>query len=89
MTKYRVWRPDQDEAFEDGRLIDAWDANRAVCSWAEWKDSSSAEYSIVGGNDETVMVRAVNGPIVEYEFIVSGESVPSYTARLKVKGPNP
>ncbi len=87
MTKYLVWRPDYGQEPEDGRVFDAYDAHSAVCRWAEWDDSRSADYLIVGGTDATVKVRAVNAPEHEFEMIVSGESVPSYRARFRIPLP--
>lgn len=36
------------------------------------------------GSDATVRVRAVNKPADAWEMIVSGESVPSYRARVRI-----
>ena len=71
----------------DGRKIHAHDHFEAATKWAEDEDLKSAEYWIVGGNDATLEVTAVNhnyersGPTIE--IIVTGESVPVYTARMK------
>jgi hypothetical protein len=83
MTKYLVWRPESGQEPEDGVVIDAYDANSAACRWAERYDADSAEYLIVRGTDATVRVRAVNNPADAWEMIVSGESAPSYRARVR------
>ncbi len=78
-----VWCPYsyQDEA--NARKIRASDARAAAENWAHEDDHSSAEYRIVGGQDATVCVKAVDSDKVQ-RFIVSGEAVPSYTARAVV-----
>ena len=43
-----------------------------------------ADYLIVRGTDATVRVRAVNKPSDAWEMIVSGESIPSYRARVRI-----
>lgn len=83
MTKYLVWRPEYGQEPEDGTVVDAYDANAAACKWAERYDAEGADYLIVRGSDATVKVRAVNKPADEWEMIVSGESVPSYRARVR------
>ena len=86
MAKFLVWRPENDQEPEDGRVVDAWNAPAAACVWAEREDSRSADYAIVGGTDATVRVRDVASGD-EYEMVVSGESVPSYTARVCIPQP--
>jgi hypothetical protein len=87
MTKYLVWRPEYEQAPEDGIVVDASDANAAACKWAEGYDSDGADL-IVRGSDATVCVRAVNKPDKTWEMIVSGESVPSYRARIRIPLPS-
>jgi hypothetical protein len=87
MTKYLVWRPEYGQEPEDGTVVDAYDANAAACKWAERYDAEGADYLIVRGSDATVKVRAVNKPADEWEMIVSGESVPSYRARVRIPLP--
>ena len=84
MTKYLVWRPERGQEPEDGMVVDAYDANAAACKWAERYDADGADYLIVSGTDATVRVRAVNKPADAWELIVSGESVPSYRARVRI-----
>ncbi len=84
MTKYLVWRPEYGQEPEDGKVIDAYDAKSAAKKWAEQYDAESADYLIVGGADATVKVRPVNNRANELEIIVSGESVPSYSARVRI-----
>ena len=81
MTKFLVWCPEYGQEPEDGRVFDAWDAPCAACKWAQHQDQKSADYTIVSGSDATVTVRAVSS-LTEWELIVSGESVPSYQARV-------
>nr|WP_023596478.1 hypothetical protein [Pandoraea pnomenusa] len=79
MSTFTVWCPERDQDFEDGRSFDAHDAEMAAEKWAEYDDAYSAEYSIVGGREVTVMVRNEAGQ--DSSFIVSGEAEPVYFAR--------
>lgn len=77
---FTVWCPDLGECHEDGMKINAMFPDSAAAEWARRYDWNSAEYSIVGGTDKTVNVMGLCGKIQVY--IVSGEAVPSYSARL-------
>lgn len=79
MTKYLVWRPGK-EPEDDGKIIDAYDPNAAACKWAQLSDSENPEYTIAKGDNAVVVVRAVNKPAEQYHMVVSGESVPTYSA---------
>lgn len=91
---FAVWRPDEGEEEEDAVLILAVDAQDAAEHWAEYDDASSAEYAIVGGRAANVLVRRAGvtdargnvclepgGEVTQ--FVVCGETLPSYTARKK------
>jgi hypothetical protein len=79
MAKFTVWRPENDETFEDGRQFDAVDSAHAAEEWADCEDCWGADYLIVGGRDTPIVhVRDEQGNETRYE--VHGESVPSYTA---------
>ena len=84
MAKYIVWCPDFGQDPEDGREIDSYSPQGAACEWAQREDTESADYSIVGGQDTTVIVRAVAHGAETYEMIVCGESVPQYRAQLLI-----
>jgi hypothetical protein len=77
--RYVVWCLDDEETENDARTIEAYDAETAAETWAERDDYQSAEYRIVGGTDVTVCVKDEEGTVLR--FRLSGESVPSYTAR--------
>jgi hypothetical protein len=83
MGRYRVWCPDQGEEQHDGQGITACDPPTAASEWAEWSDRTSADYCIVRGEDMTVMVHDLESGETR-AWIVSGESVPHYSARLVV-----
>ncbi len=70
MAKYLVWCP-KTEQEKDGVVIDAHEANRAVCKWAN-------EYLI--SSPITLNARAVNRPSELYEMTVNRELVSVYTA---------
>ena len=59
MRTYVVWCPDLGQEQEDGATIPATDPADAAEWWAEWHDRSSAEYRIVSGREEIVIVRDV------------------------------
>ena len=79
MDEYIIWRPENGQTKEDGRKIKALCVEYAVQDWAQREDCEGADYLIVSGQDARVMV--CNGH-EEREYIVSGESVPQYRARI-------
>ena len=80
MRTYVVWCPDLGQEQEDGATIPATDPADAAEGWAEWHDRSSAEYRIVSGREEIVIVRDVETG-EQREWIVRGEAMPYYTAQ--------
>ena len=79
---FLVWRPELDETEEDAREVFAVDAEQAAEDFAEW-DDADGDYTIVRGGDATLHVRAKDKPGAAEVFVVSGETVPQYTARAK------
>lgn len=77
---FRVWCEEQGDTEDDARDVHALTHEDAAEEWAEQSDLDSAEYSIVKGGDVTVHVRRV-GEDSHKTFVVSGEAVPSYSAR--------
>lgn len=76
---YLVWREESER--EDAKCVKANYSEQAARIWAEWADSWSADYIIVGGQDEVVFVAlAADGSEPEM-FEVRGESMPVYYAR--------
>ena len=76
---YLVWREESER--EDAKRVKANYSEQAVRTWAEWADSWSADYTIVGGQEERVFV-ALDADGSEPEmFEVRGESMPVYFAR--------
>lgn len=63
----------------------AYNAEEAVERWARWDDANSADYHIVGGQPAKVMARDLSTGTAT-EWIVSGESVPHYSARKIAAG---
>lgn len=84
-----VWCPEDGETFEDAARIWASDAEEAAAEFVESSESNACEYPCLGGGESWVHV--VPGRITADElaqatvllFCVTGESVPSYSARLK------
>lgn len=66
---------------EEGHEIEAFDHVHAAEIYAEWEDSMTAEYSIMGGSLEDVTVVDPDG--VTKHFVVSGGAIPVYEAREK------
>ena len=76
---YLVWREDSER--EDAKRVKASYPEQAARTWAEWADGWSADYTIVGGQEERVFVALdANGSEPEM-FEVRGESMPVYYAR--------
>ena len=76
---YLVWREDSER--EDAKRVKASYPEQAARTWAEWADGWSADYTIVGGQEERVFV-ALDADGSEPEmFEVRGESMPVYYAR--------
>jgi hypothetical protein len=76
-----VWCPEDGEERGDARKIFATDPDDAAEKWAELDDSESSEYRIVGGRDIHVCVQK-DGLDVVHDFVVEGESVPQYNAKM-------
>ena len=78
---WRVWVPDRGETEDDAHEIEASDAEQAAEDFAEWDDMRSADYLFVRGNEAVVHVQGKESGSPVCRFRVSGEAVPSYTAR--------
>ena len=83
MGKYRVWCPEYGQDESDAKTVEAAGPRYAAQKWAEWRDAWSAEYTIVGGTPATVSVWCED-TLELTTWIVYGEAVPEYTARLSV-----
>jgi hypothetical protein len=83
MGRYVVWKPEAGQTEADGVKVSARDARTAAEEWADADDYKSNEFHIVGGQPATVMVRDIDSGKA-FEWIVSGETVRHYTAKLRV-----
>lgn len=90
--KWKLWVPEAGDTEEDAREVYATSPEAAAEKWAEEDDRNSADYSIVNGNEATVHLRYDDKPeraellgleTTELVLVVSGESVPSYTANRR------
>ena len=54
------------------------DAEHAAEVYGEESDVHSADYSIIGGEDDRIRITDPDGVVTEWR--VSGETIPSYTA---------
>lgn len=81
--KFMCWLEEHDEI--DAKEFQAADEEEAAESFAKWRDSWTAEYSIVSGSPAVVCVKNEHGEICRFE--VTGESYPVYVASALV--PNP
>jgi hypothetical protein len=79
--RYIIWNPSAGKTENDGVKITARSAQIAVEKWADYNDFNSNEYHIINGHPATVMVRDLDSSKA-LEWIVSGESIRKYTARL-------
>lgn len=77
-TAWLIWR--EDDSREDAVTVKAVYASEAVEIWAAEVDSSSGEYAIAKGDEETVFCARDKEGSVSKKFLVSGEAVPSYYA---------
>lgn len=83
---FRVWQPECGETEEDAREVEACDSETAAEDYAEWSDSNG-DYTIVRGSEATLHVRRTDDEAAEVEvFVVTGESVPHYSATPKREG---
>lgn len=83
--EWLVWSLDYGGTEEDAIPLRASRPDKAAEEWAKRSDRTSADYSIVGGSDATVLVRDTGSREV-FRYLVSGETVPSYSARLVKEG---
>ena len=86
-TEYVVWRPDWEQSKEDGRHIKARCPSEACEAWAQREDCESADYHIVGGSDAFLKVAEARDGAKELAYVVSGETVAEYRARLVQSAP--
>ena len=82
MTQYLVWCPDYGQSMEESKTIEAHSPSGACEKWAEREDADSADYLIVRGYGAELMVSELGSSLPPFRYIVSGESVPSYYARM-------
>lgn len=83
MGRYIVWQPEAGQTEADGAKVSAHSPQAAAEEWADHDDFASTEFRIVGGQSATVMVRDIDSGQA-HEWIVSGESLRQYTARLRI-----
>lgn len=80
MSRFKIWCPDLGQEQSDAQACSAIDEQGAVEEWAEWSDSHSADYDIVGGKERKVSVLNLDTSEIS-EWTVTGESLPIYRAR--------
>ncbi|WP_424195463.1 hypothetical protein ACMYR3_05995 [Ampullimonas aquatilis] len=81
MIKFYVWHPDNGGTRDDAKIFTAFNAEDAVNQWADWSDSASADYSIVGGQDATVFCQKESGGEAQ-KFLVQGRLQRAYYSHL-------
>lgn len=81
--QYVCWIPEYDQGPEDGIFVQAHSPNFAATHYMEWYEANNAEFP-VGAGGKRIEV-AVAGPRDETPsiFVVSGEIVPQYYARIR------
>lgn len=75
---YMMWRPENAETEADAKKIHGTSPEDAIERWAD-RDDADGDYCIVNGSEATVMVKDSVGVVTRW--VVSGEAVPTYTAR--------
>ena len=70
--------------YEDYGYVIASNAEEAATVYAEESDVHSADYSIIGGEDDRIRITDRYGVVTEWR--VSGETIPSYTANQIGRG---
>ena len=81
IKKFLVWGDDEGDAFgRCERRIAASSHKEAAEKWAQRDDADSADYTIVGGEPETVCVQAL-GTVAVRRYSVRGETIAVYYAR--------
>jgi hypothetical protein len=84
MPKFQCWIPDYGHEPEDGKEIDAYDAEGAAAMFMEYYEARSAEYPVASGETQVVAVsQDGQEPVM---FSVWGEARPTYYARAQRKG---
>jgi hypothetical protein len=78
-----VWQPAAGQTEADGVKVSARSTQVAAEEWAYHDDFISKEFHIAAGQPATVMVRDLDSGKA-HAWIVSGESRPEYTARLRI-----
>lgn len=83
MADWLCWCPDRGETRDDSAQWLGYDTPEEVAAeWGEQSDHGSADYDIVAGRDEPeVLVAPADGSAAPVKLMVTGESVPHYTAR--------
>jgi hypothetical protein len=83
MRKYKVWSETYGQREEDGREVEADTPRQAAETWARWFDEGVGDCEIINGKSTTVSVKDLETGHLSVWF-VHGESVPVYTAKLRV-----
>jgi hypothetical protein len=84
---YIVWCPSLGQTKAHGKHFVAVDLRHAAEMWAEWRDFHTTDFEIVKGMLAEVMVANDRPDAMAHRFVVSGETLPVYTARLVAKVP--
>lgn len=83
VNTYVIWEPARGESETGGDTVSARTAQEAVEKWADWDDCTGGEYSIIDGDPATVKVRDLRTGELS-EWVVHGETVRTYTAKLSI-----
>jgi len=79
---WRCWNPDTGDA-DDGKSVEAFDAELAATTFARWYDAKSADY--IYANDGGIVAVACDGVEIG-RYRVTGEREIVYTARAAQGG---
>lgn len=83
MRKYKVWSETYDQNEAGSHELWSNTPQMAAETWARWFDDGVGDLEIINGKPATVAVKDIETGHVSTWF-VRGESVPVYTAKLRV-----
>ena len=81
MPEYLIWCPYHGQSREDAARIHAQSASFAAAQWAKDRDCFTGKFELLGGEEVEVTVYDCHNA-TEEKYIVGGNTVPRYYARL-------
>ena len=82
MTKFHCWIPEYGHTVEDGREVEAFDAELAASRYVEIYEAEDCDYPVGGGVRAIEVMCAAKGEDA-VAYVVSGEARPIYYTSKK------